>query len=169
METLSTISIAVPIDNHLIMGELGRAAMRIESSVTSLSWIPQGAVEGFFRLPFELGVAHYDPPRPEVLGDLDELQASDRFRFVNRLEAWIEVQDGSIVDTGQAGGGRINVTKVRYGPTSIALTPVVMPELRREPEFGSSSAVCPDRRWDRRLPHPPAGSATSPTSRSGDQ
>jgi hypothetical protein len=36
--------------------------MRIDSSVTSLSWIAQGAVEGFFRLPLELGVAHYDPP-----------------------------------------------------------------------------------------------------------
>jgi len=36
--------------------------MRIESSVTSLSWIPQGAVEGFNRLSFGLGVAHYDPP-----------------------------------------------------------------------------------------------------------
>jgi hypothetical protein len=47
--------------------------MRFESSVTSVSWIPQGAVEGYFRLPFELGVAHYDPPPPEVLGDLDEL------------------------------------------------------------------------------------------------
>ena len=32
--------------------------MRIESSVTSLSWIPLGATEGFTRLPFGLGVAH---------------------------------------------------------------------------------------------------------------
>jgi hypothetical protein len=32
--------------------------MRSESSITSLSWIPKGAVEGVFRLPFELGVAH---------------------------------------------------------------------------------------------------------------
>ena len=36
---------------------------------------------------------------------LDELQAADRFRFVNRLEAWIEVEDGRIVDAGQRGGG----------------------------------------------------------------
>jgi hypothetical protein len=47
--------------------------MRIESSVTSLSWIPLGATEGFNRLSFGLRVAHYDPPPPEVLGDLDEL------------------------------------------------------------------------------------------------
>jgi Cyclic nucleotide-binding domain len=108
--------------------------MRIESSVTSLSWIPQGAVEGFNRLSFGLGVAHYDPPPPEVLGDLNELQANDRFRFANRLEAWIEVQDGRIVNAGQRGGGRINVTKVGYGPASIAFTPITLPDLRPDPE-----------------------------------
>jgi hypothetical protein len=112
------------------------AAMRIKSSVTSLSWIPQGAVEGFNRLSFGLGVAHFDPPPPEVLGDLDELQADDRFRFANRLKAWIEVQDGRIVDAGQSGGGHINVTRVGYGPASIAFTPVALPELRPAPEIG---------------------------------
>jgi Cyclic nucleotide-binding domain len=109
--------------------------MRIESSVTSLSWIPQGAVEGFNRLSFGLRVAHYDPPPPEELGDLDELQTTDRFRFANRLQAWIEVQDGRIVDAGQRGGGRINVTKVGYGSASIAFTPVVLPDLRPDPEI----------------------------------
>ena len=104
--------------------------MRLESSVTSLSWIPQGAVEGFNRLSFGLGVAHFDPPPPEVLGNLDELEAADRFRMVNRLEGWIEVQDGRIVDLGQSGGGRINVTRVGYGPASIAFTPIALPDLR---------------------------------------
>jgi Cyclic nucleotide-binding domain len=114
--------------------------MRIESSVTSLSWIPLGAVEGFNRLSFGLRVAHYDPPPPEVLGDLDELQAHGRFRFANRLEAWIEVQDGRVVDAGQGGGGRVNVTKVGYGPASIAFTPITLPELRPDPEVGPSWA-----------------------------
>ena len=86
--------------------------MRIESSVTSLSWVPLGAVEGFNRLSFGLRVAHYDPPPPDVLGDLDELAATDRFRFANRLAAWIEVEDGRVVDAGQGGRGRSNVTKV---------------------------------------------------------
>ena len=112
--------------------------MRIESSVTSLSWLPLGAVEGFNRLPFGLGVAHYDPPPPEVLDDLDELAANDRFRFANRLAAWIEVQDGRIVDAGQSGGGRVNVTKVGFGSASIAFPPVVLPDLRPEPEIGPS-------------------------------
>src|SRR4029450_1149627 len=142
--------------------------MRIESSITSLSWIPQGAVEGWLRLPFELGVAHYDPPPPEVLGDLEELLGAGRIRFANRLEAWVEVQDGRIVDAGQSGGGRSNVTKVGYGAASIAFTPVAMPDLR--PNRSSAPA-------GRGLPRPPAvgpasppptGSATSPTSRSGD-
>ena len=141
--------------------------MRIESSVTSLSWIPLGAVEGFFRLPFELGVAHYDPPPPEVLGDLDELQAQGRFRFANRLEAWVEVQDGRIVDAGQGGGGRSNVTKVGYGPASIAFTPVVMPDLRPEPELGPTWARFVQTAGGGPASPPPTGSATSPTSRSG--
>jgi hypothetical protein len=114
--------------------------MRLESSVTSLSWIQQGAVEGFNRLSFGLGVAHFDPPPPEVLGDLDELQAHDRFRFANRLAAWIEVKGGRIVDAGHSGGGRINVTKVGYGPARIAFTPVALPDLRPDPEIGPSRA-----------------------------
>src|SRR5215207_3382063 len=114
--------------------------MRIESSVTSLSWIPLGAVEGFNRLSFGLRVAHYDLPPPDRLGDLDELEATDRFRFVNRLEAWIEVEDGRVLDAGQRGGGRVNVTKVGYGAASIAFTPVVLPDLRPEPEIGPTWA-----------------------------
>jgi Cyclic nucleotide-binding domain len=114
--------------------------MRIESSVTSLSWIPQGAVEGFNRLSFGLGVAHYDPPPPEVLGDLGELAANDRFRFANQLTAWIEVQNGRIMDAGQSGGGRINITKVGYGPASIAFTPITLPDLRPDPEISATRA-----------------------------
>ena len=40
-------------------------------------------------MPFEVGVAHYDEPPPEVLEDLDALREADRFRFANRLNAWI--------------------------------------------------------------------------------
>jgi len=111
--------------------------MRIESSVTSVSWIPKGATEGFNRLTFGLlRVAHFDPPPPDVLGDLDELLATASVRFVNRLEAWIEVQDGRIVDAGQGGGGRSGRTRVGYGPASIAFASAPMPELRPEPEIG---------------------------------
>jgi Cyclic nucleotide-binding domain len=115
--------------------------MRIESSVTSVSWIPKGATEGFNRLTFGLlRVAHFDPPPPDVLGDLDELLASAHVRFVNRLEAWVEVQDGRIVDAGQGGGGRSGRTRVGYGPASIAFASAPMPELRPEPEIGPDRA-----------------------------
>ena len=30
--------------------------MRIESSVTAISWIPSEAIEGMPKLPFELGI-----------------------------------------------------------------------------------------------------------------
>jgi hypothetical protein len=32
--------------------------MRIESSVTIISWIPSAAITGLTRLPFDLGVTH---------------------------------------------------------------------------------------------------------------
>jgi hypothetical protein len=80
--------------------------LRIESSVTSLSWIPLGAMEGAgTELAFRFGIAHYDPPPPEVLEDLEALKAADRFRFANDLRAWIEVDDdGRIADHGHADG-----------------------------------------------------------------
>jgi hypothetical protein len=76
--------------------------MRIESSVLSVSWIPSEAVTGLPKQVFEVGVTHYDEPPPDHVtpGDLDELRAAARFRFANDLQAWIEVQDGRIVDCG---------------------------------------------------------------------
>ena len=59
--------------------------MRIESSVTSLSWIPSEAVTGMNKAAFEAGFTHYDEPPPDVLDDLEELRDADRFRFANHL------------------------------------------------------------------------------------
>ena len=60
--------------------------MRFESTVTSLSWIPSEAVTGTNKPMFEMGIAHYDNPPPDVIGDIDELKDGDAFRFANRLE-----------------------------------------------------------------------------------
>ena len=81
--------------------------MRIESSVTAISWIPSEAIEGMPKIPFELGIGHYDEPPPERLeqGDLELLRADDRFREANELKAWIEVEDGKITGSGYEGGG----------------------------------------------------------------
>ncbi len=50
--------------------------MRIESSVTSVSWIPSEAKSGMFRMPMDLGIGHYDDPLPDVLDDLEALRAA---------------------------------------------------------------------------------------------
>lgn len=113
--------------------------MRIESSVTSLSWIPSEAVTGMTRLPFDMGMAHYDPPPPDVLGDLEELRRADRFRFANRLRAWIEVEDGRVVDWGHAGGGLIGSTTVKMGPRAVVFQAVAFPDLQPEPEVSESA------------------------------
>ena len=57
------------------------------------------------KLPFEIGMSHYDEPPPDRLGNLDGLRQMDRFRFANELTGWIEVEDGKIVGHGQAGSG----------------------------------------------------------------
>lgn len=112
--------------------------MRIESTVTAISWIPSEAVEGMTKMPFEMGVAHYDVPPPEVIESddaLEELRLADRFRFANRLEAWIDVEDGKIVGSGQSGGGRLGSTTMKLGKT-MTFEAVALPDLQPEPEVG---------------------------------
>src|SRR5213596_2293756 len=79
--------------------------MRIESSVTSISWIPSAAIAGVTRLPFELGVTHYDDPPPDEWKDLDSVVGPEGARSANDLRAWIDVEDGRIVRYGQGGAG----------------------------------------------------------------
>ena len=54
-----------------------RSTVRIESSVTAISWIPSEAVEGLPKIPFTMGVAHYDDPPPDVIEDLDAMREAD--------------------------------------------------------------------------------------------
>ncbi|OLE37364.1 MAG: hypothetical protein AUG48_04640 [Actinobacteria bacterium 13_1_20CM_3_68_9] len=104
--------------------------MRIESSVTSISWIPSEAVEGLPKLPFSMGVAHYDDPPPDRVDFIDVMHNADLFREANELKAWIEVKDGRIVDYGQTGRGRIGLTRLKMGPKEIAVPAVAMPTLQ---------------------------------------
>lgn len=112
--------------------------MRVESSVISLSWIPSEAIGGFTRLPFDMGVAHYDRPLPDVIGDIEALRNDDRFRFANELRAFVEVQDGKIVGYGHLGKGHIGVTKMKLGPKGISVAAVAFPEIRPETVIGKS-------------------------------
>jgi hypothetical protein len=113
-----------------------RQAMRIDSSVTSISWIPSEAISGMTKMPFETGIAHYDDPPPDVIEDLEALRAADRFRFANELRAWIDVEDGKIVGFGHSGGGRIGATKLRVGRREITFAAFALPDLQPAPEVG---------------------------------
>src|SRR5215208_594631 len=115
------------------------AVQRFESSVTAVSWIPSEAVTGPSKIPFEIGVTHYDEPPPDRLADLDELRTSDRFREANELRAFIEVDDGRIVNSGHLGKGHIGATTVRVGPATVRFPAVQLPDVRPDPEVSPSS------------------------------
>jgi hypothetical protein len=112
--------------------------MRIEKSVTAVTWIPSEAIEGMPKLPFELGITHYDSPPPDRLGegDLESLREADRFREANQLRAWIEVDDGKIVDAGYSGDALVGSTTVKLGPKTLSFPGVKYPLLQDEPERG---------------------------------
>ena len=110
--------------------------MRVESAVTSITWIPSEAISGMPKLPFEMGMAHYDEPPPDRIDDLDPLHENDLFREANELKAWIEVEDDKVVDHGYSGKGRIGVTRIKLGPREVAFAAVQYPLLQAEPEVG---------------------------------
>jgi hypothetical protein len=116
------------------------AKQRFESSVTAVSWIPSEAITGPSRIPFEVGVTHYDEPPPDRLTDLEALRTSDRFREANELRAFIEVEDGKIVNAGHLGRGHIGATTVKVGPAALRFPAVHLPDIQAEPEVGPSSA-----------------------------
>jgi Cyclic nucleotide-binding domain len=116
--------------------------VRIEGSVTAISWIPSEAIQGLPKLPFELGVGHYDEPPPDRVSpaDLGRLRDEDRFREANLLRAWIDVEDGAIVKAGYGGGGLVGSTTFRLGPKAIVVPGVPFEVLRTEPEVSADHA-----------------------------
>ncbi len=113
--------------------------MRHSASFTSISWIPSEAIPGAFKIPFLLGIGHYDPPPPDHIKDLEGLHRAGGFRYANRLRAFVEVQEGRIVDAGYEGGGLVSPTLATLGLKTVAIPPVVYPEIKKEPEFGDGS------------------------------
>ncbi len=110
--------------------------MRIESSVTSLSWLPLGAVQALPDLAFASGVDHYDPPPPDQLHDPEDLLARDGARFVNQLRAFIEVEDGRITAHGHLGQGHIGSTTLRLASAALTFSGAAFPDLRPQPQPG---------------------------------
>lgn len=115
--------------------------MRITSSVTTLSWIPSEAVTGLNKAVFASGFTHYDAPPPDAIEDLEALRAADRFRFANELAAWIDVEDGRVVDAGYAGGCVMGSTTVRVGARGATFTAAALPDLQRTPSIDGASAT----------------------------
>ena len=120
---------------------------RIESAVTSISWIPSEAISGITRLPMDIGMGHYDDPPPDDLGPLEAQRATlvtlrdaDRFRFANHLAAWIDVEDGEIKAAGYSGGGLVGSTTIRLGPANMTVAGVGYPDQQAEPVVTGGSA-----------------------------
>ncbi|MEX2267412.1 MAG: cyclic nucleotide-binding domain-containing protein [Acidimicrobiia bacterium] len=109
----------------------------------TLSWIPSEAVTGLPKQFFEVGMTHYDEPPPDVIAsdeELEGLRSAGRFRFANRLEAWIDVKDGRIVDAGYSGGGSMGITTVSLAGRSAVFNPVALPDLRQDPVVRGTEA-----------------------------
>ncbi|MFI5046425.1 MAG: hypothetical protein ACHQIG_05130, partial [Acidimicrobiia bacterium] len=145
--------------------------MRVESSVTSVSWIPSEAVTGaVLKGTFDSGFTHYDDPPPDTIDDLEELRDAGRFRFANHLAAWVEVHGGRIVDAGYEGGGMMGSTTVRLARLRTTFQPVPLPDIRHEPErtetevhFVQTTGGRTGLPAPRRVNHPPFMQFKAPT------
>jgi Cyclic nucleotide-binding domain len=113
--------------------------MRIDGGATTISWIPSEAVSGIvYRVPFDVALAHYDDAPPDTLPDIEVYLAADGARFANALRAWIEVQDGEIVDFGHSGAGHLGSTTLRLGPRRLRFLAYPLRDLQR------SERIAPD-------------------------
>src|SRR5437764_12981625 len=109
--------------------------MRIEKSVTSITWIQSEAISGMPKLPFEMGVTHYDDPPPDRIESLEELRQRDAFREANELRGWVEFDDGKPSAYGYSGDAHLGVTRVKLGRRELAFPAVKYPLLQAEPEL----------------------------------
>ncbi len=98
-------------------------------SVTSLSWIPSELLTGPLRVPFDLGLTHYDDPPPDVLHDVDALRRAGRFRFVNRIRVEVDTDGSRVTGVRPAPGhgGVIGLTNLLGG--AVRFPAVKMPDL----------------------------------------
>lgn len=121
----------------------GTGTLRIERSITTVSWIPSDLLEGMGKMATRLKMAHHDQPPPDSLGDpahetLEELRANDRLRFANELRAFIDIaDDGTVIGFGHVGGGLMGSTTVELGAGSITVPAVRLPDLRGTPEVSA--------------------------------
>ncbi len=115
--------------------------MRVESWMTSLSWIPSESVAGWMRRGFDLRVAHYDEPPDDTVAGTDavlRLRDSDRVRFGHVLSAWVEFTDGAPASWGYGPDSDLVLgqTTVRVATVGATFVAYGLPVLRPEPEVG---------------------------------
>jgi len=122
--------------------------MRVESSVTTVSWIPS----------------------EDVIGNLEAWRDAGRFRFANRLSAWVDIEEGRIVDAGYAGGGMMGKTTVHLAKLRATFEPVELPDLQQAPErsdtevrFVQTTGGRTGLPAPRRVKHPPFLQFRAPT------
>lgn len=119
--------------------------MRIERSITTVSWIPSDLLEGMGKIATRMKMGHHDPPPPDPLGAdvpaaIEDMRVDDRFRFANQLRAYIDVDnDGNIVDHGYCGSGVIGATTVSLGVGSITIPAVKLDDQQSAPVVSASS------------------------------
>jgi hypothetical protein len=122
------------------------------------------------RMPFDKGVMHFDPPPPLTLEDLEAMQRRGEFRFANRLNAWVNVDDeGDIRDLGYSGTGlTMGLTPISAGRFRVLLPTKPNPVIRHTPQVTGKEAtfvqtaggrpifsvVRPSRRWPFLLTRP---------------
>jgi Cyclic nucleotide-binding domain len=148
----------------------GWCALRIESAVTSVSWIPSEGIRSTLRAPFDVGIMSYDKPLPDQIDDLESLANDDRYRFANDLRAWIEVDDeGEIVGHGFSGRGHLNRTKMRLGSRELVFQPTAFNDIQRA-ELGDDKVTFTQTAGGRtglpaprRVAHPPFVQFNAPT------
>ena len=103
--------------------------MRVESAVTSVSWIPSEAVAGLAKMGFTAGAVRYDDPPPDRIG-----RAGITFQPAEfpELRADPEVRGGEAVFVQTAGGrtGMPYPRPVRGRPFAQWTAPTVWTTLR---------------------------------------
>lgn len=147
--------------------------MRIESSVTAVSWIPSEAITAkMFKMPMEMGVSHYDEPLPDHIDDLIALRDADKFRIGNVLKAWINTSDaGEILSYGYEGGAVIGSTTLKLGKKGITFAATAYPDIQQEPVVTETSVTfvqtcggCTGAPMPRRVNGPPFVQWQAPTA-----
>ena len=133
--------------------------MRVESSVTSVSWIPSEAVTGR-GAQGHVRVRHHElrrtTPRPSST-------TSTRWRAAGSVPLRQPAaargprsSTGRIVDSGCTGGGLMGATTVRLAKLRATFQPVLLPDLRPDPTLATPRS---------RSSRPPAGAPAFPRPR----